>query len=238
MRTTFPPHSRAGFTLIEILAASAIVLVLAGLLIPMVGSMRDKANQSKCVHQLRSAFAAAQLYTAENNGEVVPGSVETEGNATKEFWTSKLVPYFGEENNNRSRSFACPKWKEQGGSATAFNWGYALNLTPLYEGTSTTSAQKATSVITRNADGTITGTIFRQAAITHQSRRLYMCDSKEWQVRGQQVTISTPGQTLASYDRHGKNRCNAMFFDGHIETLTPKGVDSSIFDPANFTNSL
>jgi len=57
-------------------------------------------------------------------------------------------------------------------------------------------------------------------------------------VRGQQVEPGEPGQTLASYDRHGKNRCNVVFFDGHMETLTPQGVDSAIYDPANFSNSL
>jgi prepilin-type processing-associated H-X9-DG protein len=93
-------------------------------------------------------------------------------------------------------------------------------------------------VIINKLNGTISGTVFRLANITHQNRRLFFCDSNQWHVRGTQVVPSDPGETLASYDRHGNQRCNAVFFDGHMETLTPAGVDSAIYDPANFTNQM
>lgn len=240
MRSSPPPGRPfpVAFTLVEVLAAMAIVLVLAGLLVPFLGKTRDRALQSKCLGQLRSTYTAAQLYAADNNGEIVPGSIKEEGaGGDGDLWSARLVPYFNEEDNSKSANFACPKWRTDAVSKSAYNWGYAMNLTPGYEGAGSTSAQKAASVITNKADGTTTGKTFRFAAITHQNRRLFFCDSSQWHVRGSQVVAGTPGQTLASYDRHGKNRCNAVFFDGHMETLTPQGVDSAILDPANFTNS-
>lgn len=240
---TFPPPpqrpARIGFTLIELLATMGILMLLVGLLVPAVGRMRDRALESKCLVQLRSAYTAAQLYAAENNGEVVAGDIKAEGASDDgEKWSVRLVPYFNEETNTKSANFACPKWRSDATSKTAYNWGYAMNLTPGFEGTSSTSAQKQLNILTRNNDGTVTGPVFRFSGITHPNRRLFFCDSNQWHVRGQQVVAGSPGQTLASYNRHGKNRCNAVFFDGHMETLTPRGVDSAIYDPANFVNAL
>lgn len=231
----FHRHRTAAFTLIELLAAVAVVAVLAGLLVPLVGGTRDRALQSKCLGQLRSTYLAAQLYTAENNGQIVPGSIRDEStDADAELWSVRLVPYFNEENNAKSARFACPKWRSDATSKTAYNWGYAMNVTPGFEGAASTSDQKAVSVITHKTNGTATGRTFLFSAITHQSRRLFFCDSHQWHVRGQHIEQNNQ---LSAYDRHGRNRCNVVFFDGHMETLTPRGVDSAIHDPANFSNT-
>lgn len=223
--------------MIELLSTVAIILALAGLLLPALGKTHEKSLQAKCLNQLRSAFSAAQLYASDNNDEIVPGSVTTPASEDAELWSVPLVEYYQERNNAKSATFACPKWRSDATSKTAYNWGYAMNVTPGYEGTGSTSDQKSASVITIKEDGSRTGKIFRFSTITHAGQRLFFCDSRQWHVRGPQVTPGNPGSTLASYDRHGKNRCNVMFFDGHIETLYPSGVDSAIFDPANFVNS-
>ncbi|MBC8041186.1 MAG: type II secretion system protein [Opitutaceae bacterium] len=222
-----------GFTLVELLAVIAIIAVLASIIIVSIGKARNMAYQSKCLASLRSTYTAAQLYAADNKGAVVPGSTETQGVANSdELWSVKLVPYYSQVNNAASATFACPKWEDDRVTVSAYNWGYAMNLTPGYEGASSTAQQRATSIITHRTDGTTTGTLFRFNAITHPAKRLFFCDSNEWHVRGQQVVTGTPGQTLASYNRHGENRNNVIYFDGHVAALTPAEVDKAIYDPA------
>lgn len=224
--------SRFGFTLVELLAVIAIVGILAAILIPTVARIRDRAAQSKCLSSLRSAYVATQLYASENKGQIVPGSVKTPADTSAKLWSTTLVPYYGQENNAASATFACPKWEDDKVSASAYNWGYAMNLTPAYEGAGSTDKQKAASVIDYKADGSYTGTIFRFSTITQPGKRLFFADSYQWHVRGSQVAPGNPGQTLAAYNRHGDGKCNVIFFDGHATTLTPAAVDQAIYDPS------
>lgn len=64
----FPPRSRrnalrtAGFTLIELLTVIAIIGILAAILIPVVGKVRDASRRSACTSNLRQIGAALHLY--------------------------------------------------------------------------------------------------------------------------------------------------------------------------------
>jgi prepilin-type N-terminal cleavage/methylation domain-containing protein/prepilin-type processing-associated H-X9-DG protein len=60
-----------GFTLIELLTVIAIIGILAAILIPVVGSVRDNAKASACVSQLRDLGLGVYLY-AEEYGEKIP----------------------------------------------------------------------------------------------------------------------------------------------------------------------
>jgi len=57
----------AAFTLIELLTVIAVIAVLAAILIPAVGKVRERANGTKCVSNLRQIGLAMKMYAAENN---------------------------------------------------------------------------------------------------------------------------------------------------------------------------
>jgi prepilin-type N-terminal cleavage/methylation domain-containing protein len=57
---------RSGFTLVELLLVVAIIAVLAGLLIPIIGYARKAARTSKCEAQLGGIKAALELYRNAN----------------------------------------------------------------------------------------------------------------------------------------------------------------------------
>jgi prepilin-type N-terminal cleavage/methylation domain-containing protein/prepilin-type processing-associated H-X9-DG protein len=59
-----------GFTLVEVLVVIAIILMLVALLMPALGRVRETANLTKCMSNLRQIHMATFVYAADNNGRV------------------------------------------------------------------------------------------------------------------------------------------------------------------------
>lgn len=82
---------RSGFTLIELLVVIAILGILAMILIPVIGRVRDYSHQAGCVSNLRQIGVALSLYQTANNGEF-PAVVEA-WKDPKGLWFGSLAPY-------------------------------------------------------------------------------------------------------------------------------------------------
>jgi prepilin-type N-terminal cleavage/methylation domain-containing protein/prepilin-type processing-associated H-X9-DG protein len=59
---------RSGFTLIELLVVVAVIGILAGMIFPAVGYVRDKARKDECLNNLRQWGIAMQGYLDEHRG--------------------------------------------------------------------------------------------------------------------------------------------------------------------------
>ena len=124
---------RAAFTLIELLAVIAIVLLLLSLLVPALATARERGRRAVCMSNERQIFAACLLYAGDHDGHMPGGNAEVAPgygidstyavSANIPMGTALLVGglvnsrdggnltqnYLGRDDNT-ARLFYCPTW--------------------------------------------------------------------------------------------------------------------------------
>ncbi|MEY4487917.1 MAG: hypothetical protein RIQ79_425 [Verrucomicrobiota bacterium] len=100
------PHfisTQRAFTLIELLTVIAIIGILAAIIIPTVGSVRDAAKASACISSLRQVGLSAITYASDNKN-YLPYA----GTGNDAAWAKTLAAYINTPPNQKSTIFVCP----------------------------------------------------------------------------------------------------------------------------------
>jgi prepilin-type N-terminal cleavage/methylation domain-containing protein len=74
-----------GFTLIELLVVIAIIAILAALLMPMIGVVREMAKSTRCANQLRFTGIMYESYAADRESTYPPAYLRS-GNPAAMTW--------------------------------------------------------------------------------------------------------------------------------------------------------
>jgi general secretion pathway protein G len=113
------PSPRRGFTLVELLTVIAVIGILAAILIPTVGRVRDSARASQCVSNLRQVAISLRLCANDNRGNMppaiaVPADTYWNPNGTANLgWSANprftsFLPAKGDATGTRNSVLTCP----------------------------------------------------------------------------------------------------------------------------------
>ena len=92
-RYTMKNLRQLAFTLIELLTVIAVIAILAAILIPVVGNVRQKADEATCLNNLRQIGTAIGLYQSDHKG-AFPAVVEAWGASEERgLWFTQFADY-------------------------------------------------------------------------------------------------------------------------------------------------
>lgn len=225
---------RAGFTLVELLVVIVIIGALAGLMFPMIRSMRSRAEVTKCTSNLRLWSVVIQAYAGDHNQMVRYRDWEDIG-------TGKLYynPYFGEgdiawpEAHKSGPPLGyyrkCPaqKWKGPENAPRGYFFVRPNELAA--------SGKYSKGIV--DTDGDNVEDSYSMAKAARPSQLLMMMDATEGKsvYRTSEITQYVKPICInqdTTQIRHGGG-VNGLFLDGHIEYLKWNQLDPDVTENTN-----
>lgn len=220
------------FTLIELLTVIAIIGILAAILIPVVGAVRERARGAVCQTNLRSIGMAMFLFAEDNHGRLPPFSDPNwrapqglwwlEGLLGQDLYGNQKWPNYMEDQwddtEKHAKNLECPQSSSV--IKTALGISYGMNIPAGAHSTM------------RHLDGISNPTVFVLVADA------FFTEGSNWfdPALGLHAGPKYPNTT------HGGG-ANYVFADGHVSyaraqdpdavNSPPVGLDDSIFFKEN-----
>lgn len=222
-------RKRKKFTLIELLIVISIIAILAGLLLPALGSARNKARTLSCMNAMKSLGNAGIMYANANNEAWVPynGGVSLKWFDNPEFhqnlgtkahpaeWALDFIP----------RNSLCPESTRP--PADGDQW-----VGPGWQKLSFTYAMEYLNGELLPGKTSDEGRYYRLNKVRAASRKIAFTETTNmgrntmWKMNpatGFWITGNDSGSDwYAAYRHNQKMTMNVTFFDGHVENRNYK----------------
>jgi len=226
--------SSSAFSLVELLTSLAILALLASLGVAGFRKAVESSQTGRCAANLRTMAQAVLNYSADENGKVPPAMVMSDptepGGVGHRLWIDYLRPYIAPlDGQAKQHPYLCPSARRPGA------WNntcpdYGCNLRWSEEEDAGAFALQSWNPEPHPAE-------MRVARIQNPSQLIMFTDSYasnsiyhtgRW---GMDLRVITNGATTSSllasgiaprHQARGKNglgRFNAVFFDGHVESI-------------------
>lgn len=229
-----PKHTRA-FTLIELLTVIAIIGVLAGILVPVVGRVRETARSAQCVSNLRQLASAARLWIDDNKGAMLDARLWCDGNTSNSTKTPYHInPYLtGTQKTvkNQPSPWKCESTFNKIPSDSDFGRTYSIN-----------TFASATLDGTRRTSGY--GYAYRIEQIQVPSRMAFFMDggvSQSDTPVGYASNVSAgnvPDNATQPLHYNHNDGINIAFIDGHVARVTKAEMQTHHTDSGSESSDL
>jgi prepilin-type N-terminal cleavage/methylation domain-containing protein/prepilin-type processing-associated H-X9-DG protein len=200
-----------GFTLVELLAVIAIIGILAAIIIPVSGNVRENARSAQCMSNLRQIGVGMNLYAQSNKGKF-PAPLAKPSDWYNDSWMTAVQPYL----ENRKPAIA------DGAGKRAALWDSIFRCPSkpdwALEGAGVTDIQRISySMATYNED----------RAIARRINEFAKPSSTALIVDSNTGTVFMPNRSYMYRDFPAlwhKDRDQVLFVDGHVEAVAKNGL--------------